>query len=61
MAFFKKLFGKKEQSSLQPVCNESVVVLPTKGEDNFKVASCMSSDDFCEYSQAELKAITHPL
>lgn len=57
MAFFKKLFGRKEQPSLQPSSNESVVVLPTKGEDNFKIAACLSVEDFNEYSKAELKAI----
>lgn len=59
MTFFKKLFGKKEQSALQSCTDESLVILPTKDEDNFKIAACLSSDDFSEYSQAELKAVMH--
>lgn len=59
MSFFKKLFGKKEPSDIQNVLevqSDKYVTLKTQGDENFKIASCLSVEDFAEYSKLDLQA-----
>lgn len=62
MSFFKKLFGKKEPSDIQDVLemqSDKFVTLKTQADENFKIASCLSAEDFAEYSKVELQAAMH--